>query len=140
MSQRTKNILLRSTWLVLPLLVILGVVQGAIRSSTDVREVVIVAEGMAFRLPGNATPNPVIEAEPGETLRLVLVNRDKGFQHDLQVPDLGVEIPLLDGEPAPAEAGGSRADVVITVPTESGTYEYECSLHARVMRGTLEVR
>lgn len=132
MSQKTKSILLRSTWLVLPLLVILGVAQGVLRSSADVREVVLVAEDMAFRLPDDATPNPVIEAEPGETLRLVLVNRDKGFRHDLQVPVLGAGTPLLDGN-------GSRAEVVISVPTEPGAYEYECSLHAQMMRGTLQV-
>lgn len=133
MSQKTKSILLRSTWLVLPLLVILGVVQGAMRSSTDTREVVLVAENMAFHRPDDPTPNPVIEAVPGETLRLVLINRDEGFRHDLQIPELGAETPFLDGD-------GSRAEIVIEIPDEPGDHEYECSLHARMMRGVLRVR
>jgi hypothetical protein len=96
------------------------------------REVRLEARGMAFYLEGGATANPAIEAAPGERLRLVLVNRDLGFEHDLRLPELGAATGLL--------GDGESGALTLRVPTATGEYRYDCSLHARMMAGSVVVR
>lgn len=93
------------------------------------REVVVVAEAMTFVTPGGAAgPNPTLRFRAGERVRLVLENRDPGMQHDLAVPGWGFRTAAVE------YAGTDRR--ILTVPDAPGTYEYFCSFHDRVMRGT----
>jgi len=99
-------------------------------SSTPAREVVLVADGMAFRTADGAA-NPVIEVRAGEVVRVVLRNEERGMRHDFAVPALGVAMDLL---------GFGEADAVTFVaPAEPGDYEYVCRPHAPMMRGILRV-
>jgi plastocyanin len=125
------------------LFVILAVVGAfAVASSTAAsrpapREITLVAEDMAFYLAdaqGPARePNPTLVVRRGETVRLVLVNRDRGMDHDFVAGALEVATSLVPGD-------GSTTSAVFEAPTEPGRHEYLCSLHARMMRGVLEVR
>lgn len=133
MSERVRNVLLRSALLALPVVLIGGLAVAIIQQQQPAREVVLVADGMVFHLPGDPAPNPSITAAPGERLRIVLVNQDRGYEHDLQLPSLSAATPLIPGD-------GGRTELVITAPTQTGDYDYLCSIHPLMMRGTLQVR
>lgn len=133
MSKQVRNVLLRSALLALPLILIGGLALAFIQQQPAAREVVLVADGMVFHLPGDPTANPSIAAAPGERLRIVLINQDRGYEHDLQLPSLSAATPLIPGD-------GSRSEVVITAPTRPGDYDYLCGIHPLMMRGTLRVR
>jgi plastocyanin len=95
------------------------------------REVVLVANGMAFGTSGVPGVNPTLRLKAGERVRLVLVNQDPGMKHDLVSPGIGLKIAVLDH--------GERAHQVLTVPREPGTYDYFCAFHALMMRGRMVV-
>ena len=95
------------------------------------RELVIVARQMAFHSEDKAGDNPVIRVTPGERLRVTLVNDDLGVTHDLAVSGWALTTPAL--------RGNDRASIVVSVPDTPGTFEYVCSMHPALMRGTIEV-
>jgi plastocyanin len=96
------------------------------------REVTLVARDMAFYLEEEGTtPNPVIVAKPGETIRVVLVNRDWGVTHDFALPAVEASTDLIDWN--------EQDEVTFDVPDEPGTYEYVCRPHLLMMKGTLRV-
>jgi plastocyanin len=96
------------------------------------REVTLVARGMAFYLEGEPeTPNPIINARPGETVRIVLKNHDRGMTHDFTLPAVDASTDVLDWNEEDA--------ITFEVPTEPGAYEYVCRPHLLMMKGTLKV-
>lgn len=99
--------------------------------NSTAREVVLVARDMSFRLPGQATENPVIRVDRGETIQLVLQNDDDGIEHDLSVPEWGVSV---DGLPS-----GTSGVVNVRVPDKPGRVEYICKRHGVMMKGIIEV-
>lgn len=136
----SKNVKRGSLTLLFVALAVLGVF--AIAGSTaalrpEPREIVLVAEDMAFFFDGpdgtTRIPNPTITLERGETVRLTLVNRDAGMEHDWAARGLDVATRLLPGD-------GSSTTTLIEAPAEPGRHEYVCSLHDRMMRGVLDVR
>ena len=122
------------------LLLIGAIVVGALgwtvaaASKIGGRDVVLVSRGMAFYLAGDDTPNPTLEVAPGETIRLTLINQDRGFLHDWRV----AAWPRATTDLIPGD--GSRDTIVFTAPDEAGEHEYVCSTHAQMMRGRLIVR
>ncbi|MGB3562482.1 MAG: cupredoxin domain-containing protein [Thermoanaerobaculia bacterium] len=96
------------------------------------REIVLETRGMAFYLPDSSEPNPTLILRAGEKVRLRLINRDRGFEHDWIVESLELATRLLPGN-------GAADEIVLTAPDEPGRHEYACSLHSRMMRGILEV-
>jgi plastocyanin len=104
-----------------------------LENAARAREVTLVARDMAFYFENDLkTANPVIEARPGETIRVVLANRDRGMTHDFAVPASEAAIDALDWN--------EEAAVTFNVPDEPGTYEYVCRPHLLMMRGRLIVR
>jgi plastocyanin len=95
------------------------------------REVVLEIRGMAFYMDGAGPANPVIQATPGELLRVTVRNADAGLVHDFAVTTVGVVL-------RPLQAGASGS-VVFRAPREEGSYEYVCQPHAQMMRGQLDV-
>lgn len=97
------------------------------------REIVLVARGMAFYLEdeGNV-PNPTIQVSAGSRMRVVLRNEEPGIAHSFAVPAWGVETRLLQG------AGSDT--ILVEVPAKPGRYDYRCTPHAAMMRGTIEIR
>ena len=96
------------------------------------REIHLVAKDMAFYLEGDpADPNPAIEVQAGERVRIVLKNQDRGMNHNFAVPVAAAVTTLLKWN--------EEGDVVFKVPSTPGTYEYVCQPHQLMMRGTLRV-
>jgi plastocyanin len=96
------------------------------------REITLVAKEMAFyRGDDTSAANPVIEARAGETLRIVLVNRDRGLIHDFAVPAVKAATDQLEWN--------EQDEVTFEVPDEPGAYEYVCRPHLLMMKGTLRV-
>lgn len=118
-------------------LVLFGGIALSVRAAVrpEPRALTLTAREMAFYLPGDPTPNPRLLAERGEELRITLRNEDGGMAHDLAVPG-------RDGSPEATAVlrGGDSAELTLRVPARPGEYEYFCNLHARMMRGVLEVR
>jgi plastocyanin len=99
----------------------------------NAREITLVARDMAFYIDDDPrTANPVIEARAGETLRILLKNRDRGMTHDFAVPAAKASTDVLKW---------NEQDVVtFRAPAEPGTYEYVCNPHLLMMKGRLVVR
>jgi plastocyanin len=96
------------------------------------RDVVLVASDMAFRLEADpSAPNPVITVSAGETVRIVLKNRDGGMMHDFAVPSIGAAME-------PIKTGQEQA-ITFEAPATPGSYEYLCRPHTLMMKGTLRV-
>jgi plastocyanin len=98
----------------------------------EVREIRLVARGMAFFLEGDtATANPTLRVKAGERVRIVVSNETAGMEHDLAIASLGAAIDPL--------ATGATATLDLQVPGAAGTHEYECRPHAVMMRGRILV-
>lgn len=137
MTELIRRISHRPRALLLPVaLLVLAAVAGlALRAAArpEVRTVSLVARDMAFFVEGDATPNPKLVASPGESLRLELRNGEAGMTHDLSLPELERSTRALN-------APGERDALELRAPSRPGEYEYVCTMHARMMRGVLEVR
>ena len=131
MSEQTKKRVAQ----VLVVAVIVGVLAFAVAATSKPapREIALVARDMAFYLPDDPTPNPTLVVAPGESVRVTLVNEDRGMLHDWAVAAWRASTGLIPGD-------GSRVSVVFRAPDEPGEHEYVCSTHAMLMRGRLEVR
>lgn len=96
------------------------------------REITLVATNMAFYLESDpSTANPVIEVKAGETVRVVLRNRDRGMTHDFAVPVVEAGLDPINWN--------QDAEVTFNVPSKPGIYEYVCRPHLLMMKGTLRV-
>lgn len=96
------------------------------------REVTLVARGMTFVLADAPdTPNPVIQLRAGELVRLVLRNEAPGLLHNIQIPAWKIQVDQI--------RAGQRADVMFTVPSTVGRYQYLCRPHSELMKGFVEV-
>lgn len=101
-------------------------------TSAPEREIRLVVRGMAFYLEGDPrTANPTLEVRAGETVRVVLVNDERGVTHDFVVPELRASTALIDWNESDA--------VTFDVPSSPGSYEYICQPHRLMMRGTIQV-
>lgn len=96
------------------------------------REIRIVARGMAFFVDGDAVANPTLRLKAGERVRLVLRNEDAGMTHDFAIGAWKVATKTLIEK-------GSSAEVVFRVPDDRGTTPYQCTPHAQMMRGSVQV-
>ena len=102
-------------------------------SRVEDREIVLVARGMAFyRLGDPTTPNPVIRLTPGERVRIVLRNDDRGITHDFAVPSWEAALDPIDWN--------EEEDVTFEVPKAPGRYQYICRPHMLMMRGEIVVQ
>lgn len=102
-------------------------------ASQPINEYTLVARDMAFYLPGASVPNPQLVVPAEERVRLTMVNRDAGIDHDVAVESLGVASGAVHGD-------GSSTTLEFRAPREPGEHQYVCRLHGRMMRGKLVVR
>lgn len=114
-------------------LAILAALSLGAASGEPTFDVTLRARDMAFYLDGEARPNPVLELPAGRLVRLTFVNEDNGVDHDLSLPDLGVQTRVLPGD-------GSSQVLELRVPASAVTGTYSCSLHLRMMTAGFEVR
>lgn len=101
-------------------------------SSPAAREIRVVVRDMSFYVDGQDGPNPTLYAQPGDRIRLVLLNTEPGMSHNFTVGSWNVATRLLNGK-------GEDA-VEFRVPDARGSYVYSCSPHGQVMRGLIVVR
>jgi plastocyanin len=102
-------------------------------SKSEVRDITVVARGVAFYVDGRPDANPVLRVEAGEQVRLLFRNEDRGMAHDFAVSGWQLSQPL------PRELG-ETASVVVRVPDRPGRYSYVCTPHAALMHGVIEVQ
>lgn len=112
---------------------VVGVAMWGPPSGGAAREIRLVARDMAYYLESDpATRNPTLHVRPGERVRIVLVNDDRGMTHDVAVPAAQRALDAVDWQ--------ERGQMVFTAPATPGDYEYVCRPHASLnMRGTLRV-
>lgn len=126
----------RSTVGVLSLLLLLAamaLVALAAGSKDDVRDITLVARGVAFYADGQPEANPVLRVEAGEQVRFLFRNEDRGMAHDFAVSRWQLSQPL------PREPG-ETASIIVRVPDRPGRYPYVCTPHAALMHGVIEVQ
>lgn len=103
-----------------------------VMTEEPVREIHIVARGMAFYVDGDFDhPNPTIEVKMGERVRIVMQNEDRGMVHDFALPVAGVATDMLGWR--------ERSELVFETPRTAGTYQYQCNPHQLMMNGVLKV-
>jgi plastocyanin len=100
-------------------------------AKSRVREVSLVARGMAFYADGTSKANPILHARPGERLRITVVNSAPGMVHDLAIDAVSASTPPL--------TAGQAASIEFTAPETPGDYTYRCRPHALMMKGVLTV-
>ncbi len=114
------------------LLPIVAASRPAAKADPDPREIRIVAREMAFFVDGDETANPTVRFRAGERVRLVLRNEDAGMTHDFAIHAWKIGTKTLT-------AKGAETAVVFRVPDERGTTPYQCTPHAQMMRGSIQV-
>jgi plastocyanin len=113
-------------------LAVFGVVLAKVRGGDDdLREIRLVARGMAYVDETTGTANPTLRVKRGERIRLVLTNDDPGYSHNLISPVLGVSTPLL--------TAGRTHSVDLVVPDVPGRSTYACEPHSEMMRGNIAI-
>jgi hypothetical protein len=101
-------------------------------SRTPPREIRLIAKDMSFYLESDpTTPNPTIRVHPGERIKVVLRNVDRGITHDFALPAARAGLDRIDWN----ETGA----VTFAAPLTPGTYEYVCRPHQSMMRGSIVV-
>lgn len=99
----------------------------------EVREIHLVARGMAFYLDADpTTANPTIPLRRGERVRFVLRNQTPGIDHDLAIASFGVGLTPV--------AVGLVAAFDLEVPDRPGRHEYVCRPHVVMMKGVVEIQ
>ena len=116
---------------------VVALVAAAVVSSAgareQVREIHLVARGMAFYLDADpTTANPAIAVQRGERVRFVLRNETPGIDHDLAIASFGVGLTPI--------AAGQVASFDLEVPDRPGRHEYACRPHAVMMKGVVEIQ
>ena len=101
-------------------------------SNETVREIEIVARGMAFYVNDGSDPNPAIVFRAGERVRVRVRNQDPGMRHDFVIKAWTVSTKLLEDR-------GEEDLIEFRVPAERGTQSYTCTPHAKMMSGTIRV-
>ena len=104
-----------------------------VMSRTEAREIHLVVRDMAFYLADDPqTPNPTIIVSAGETVRIVIRNDERGIRHDFALPIADASTRTL--------GWSEQGEVIVTVPSQPGTYEYVCRPHRAMMRGVIRVQ
>ena len=104
-----------------------------VMTTTPAREITLVARNMAFYADGDFEhPNPVIAVRAGERVRVVMRNDERGMTHDFALPAADARMDLLDWN--------EQGEVTFEAPATPGIYEYACTPHRLMMKGTLKVQ
>ena len=108
-----------------------GVLASRATARAEVREIALVARGMAFYAGGSGA-NPTITLRPGERVRFIVRNETPGMLHDIAIDALGVAMNPV--------AAGETGTLELQVPGTPGRHEYYCRPHAVMMKGVVEIR
>ena len=117
---------------IIAVILMIGSGLASVLTRSHAREITLVTRDMAFFIDGDEkTANPVIDVKVGETVRIILKNRDRGMIHDFAVPALEAATDALDWN--------EEDEVTFEAPADPGMYEYVCRPHVPMMKGTLRV-
>lgn len=105
----------------------------AANAKSEVRDITLVARGVAFYVDGRPEANPALRVEAGEQVRFLFRNEDRGMAHDFAVSGWQLT-QTLPREP------GETSSIVVRVPDRPGQYSYVCTPHAALMHGVIEVQ
>lgn len=110
---------------------------AAAPAATQAMQQVVLKTGMAggkmVYLDEKGNANPVLRGKVGETI-VITVSSGEGAEHDIVVPELGVQSPKFDGKSGPVK--------VAVKLTQAGKFSYFCTIpgHRQIgMEGVLEV-
>jgi plastocyanin len=103
-----------------------------VSSRETARELRVTARGMTYYVEGLAGQNPVLTFTPGEQVRVVFRNEDKGMAHNFSIPAWGVEMKLV-------QSVGEEAET-FRVPANAATAVYVCTPHSQMMSGQIALR
>jgi plastocyanin len=101
--------------------------------SDGVHEIRLVVRDMSFYVEGDPKPNPTLSVRAGEQVRLVVRNDDAGMRHDFAVAAWQVATRMLEDR-------GEQDTITFRAPAERGDQTYQCTPHAKMMRGTIRVQ
>jgi plastocyanin len=105
----------------------------ATEGARDVREIVLVARDMAFHREGEpGASNPTLWLQAGSRVRIVVRSDERGITHNFAIPEWNVDSGVFKGP------GAARVEFV--VPAAKGRHDYQCTPHATMMRGRIEIR
>jgi plastocyanin len=107
-------------------------VPGMVSSREARRELHIVAREMTYYVDGVTGPNPKLTFTPGEQVRVVFRNEDKGMAHNFSIPAWGVESKVVQG--------AGEESVSFRVPAKSSAGSYVCTPHSAMMSGEITLR
>lgn len=92
---------------------------------TQEKTITLVAESIKF----NAS-NPTFTVKKGEPVKITIINNDT-LVHNFIINEIA-------GATTSTINPGGRQTITVTFPT-AGTYNYQCSIHAGLMDGTITV-
>jgi plastocyanin len=100
-----------------------------VSSRDTARELRVVVRDMTYYVEGAIGPNPLLRFTPGEEVRVVLRNEDKGMAHDFRIPAWDVGTKVLQG--------AGEASVTFRVPANAAAGVYVCTPHSEMMSGKI---
>ena len=95
----------------------------------QVREIRVVARNMTYYADGADEANPPIRLVPGEQVRVIFRNEDRGMSHDFGIPAFGVGTGIIQY--------GAEKGIVFRVPAKPASATYTCTPHAAMMSGSI---
>ena len=93
----------------------------------SVRQIVLEARNLTF-----GEGNPTLMLEPGERVRLIVVNNDPGVLHSITLPGIDDRVYHV--------GWGEEVELEFTAPQQEGGFEYICPQHMPNMKGRIVVQ
>ena len=106
-----------------------AVVPHIVASREQVHEIRLVAKNMTYYANGNQDPNPPLRLVPGEQVRVIFRNDDRGMTHDFGIPTFGVGTGIVEF--------GTEKSVTFKVPDNPSGATYICTPHSAMMSGRI---
>jgi plastocyanin len=106
-----------------------AVVPHIVASREQVHEIRLVAKNMTYYANGNQDPNPPLRLVPGEQVRVIFRNDDRGMSHDFGIPTFGVGTGIVEF--------GTEKSVTFKVPGNPSAATYICTPHSAMMSGRI---
>jgi plastocyanin len=123
---------IRMTFAVITIAVAGLLLPRMVSSREAARELRVTARGMTYYVDGVADQNPLLTFTPGEQVRVVFKNEDKGMAHNFSIPAWRVEMTVVQGT--------GEESLTFRVPTNASTAVYVCTPHAEMMSGRVAVQ
>ncbi len=99
------------------LIILLGVFSlKVLLPGSEQHTVILISQDMEFR-----SKNQELRFPPGSRLHLIFRNQDRGIRHQLAIPELDVETPII--------RSGEEVSRTFVLPRQDTILQIECPLH-----------